>query len=313
MHERPATLVNQPNCDPHNLQLNTLFLQTFHSSEMKGAQHVDELNLGSNVVLKSGNRDFSLVNNNHTATEGLATFTNPHEIEGCVALATSTPLAKEIIPATPSINSTTTQLNTNINIDQYQANGTVDEIASKLGSLDDTNLVRLQELIIQQRLANLPTNSVSVTEIATQPILNTFVPVGTITCDYQKSNPTSDVDEKPDIIMKDSHEQVFNIPNSMIAYIYNKETQNVMKVKLIEENEDLSRYAPVPTKDEEMQNQNLQHLKGQTQNVEDTNEITGTSIVDEIPLLASQRNSGRRNLHKKTFRKVTARWNKVRN
>ena len=184
----------------NTLDVNTIFSEKTDSS----TQPIDELNVAGNVLIQTANPDTLVVSTHGNAPLNFNTVNNFQEMKNAVALATSTPVAKEVTAVDNSVHVMT----------QHECNLTVQEIASHLSGLDDTTLVHLQEMIAQQRLRKEGINN------CRQAELNTFFPVGTIACNYVNSNSVSDCDEKPDISLTASNEQGFDIPDSMVAYIY---------------------------------------------------------------------------------------------
>ena len=285
---------------PHKLigdddvHFKTIFSQKVPSSHINCTQPIDELNVTGNVVIHGANPDTLVVSSHATPSVNLQTLNYSDQIEDPLALATSTPLAKKFIPVDNSLHVMT----------EHERNVTVQEIASHLSALDDSTLVHLQEIIAHKRLPKEGNN------IPTEAKLDTFFPVGTITCNYVNCNSPSDCEQKADISMKANNEQVFDIPDSMVAYIYNKTTQNVVKVKLIPENEDIPRYVPVQTNGEEIPTPNSKAPCTDARAVSQGND---TLPFPRPKLLSTSKGPTKKSVQKNKFRRITAKWKNVRN
>ena len=118
------------------------------------------------------------------------------------------------------------------------------DIISKISQLDPESLATVQEFLTQSFAVSsvqhlLPQQQYSVTTTDMSP----FLPVGIIS---EINNKRSDMqqDNKPDFPNNYNLEQVFELPDSMIGYIFNENTNDVVKVKLFENSDGLQTYKP---------------------------------------------------------------------
>ena len=89
-----------------------------------------------------------------------------------------------------------------------------------------------------------------------------------------------------------------------------KSTQNVVKVKLIPKNEDVSSYVPVPTNDAEM---NTANSKGPCKDATDVSEMNATLPIAKSTFVRTSQPASKKSVKKNKFRRISAKWKNVRN
>ena len=268
-----------------------------HTPECVYVQVTDETNVGDNIIIRNNN-DNSIVQDFQL------------EQGDPIAIASSTPMKKIKFAASeyPSMSD---------NIQTQNYNNLTQDIITKLNALDETSLVEIQEWIanrttIQSCSGDLVGNSNGNVDKILMRNFADFLPVGTLnqcSTDSQSNNEAGSEDKKT--IMKGSDaEEIFNIPQSMYAYIYNKESDDVVLVKLVPEDDDLSTYRRVDNSQKEVVVSNTDQFR--------TTKLSALQKPNNIKV-ARPCEMSKNKCHKlckkipKRMRRVTAKWSKARN
>ena len=187
-----------------------------------------------------------------------------------------------------------------------------DDIISKISHLDPQSLATVQAFLTQSfalsSLQNLlPQQQYSGTTTNISP----FLPVGIIS---DINNQTTDIEHenKPDIPNNSNLEQVFEVPDSMIGYIFNENTNDLVKVKLVETTDGLQTYQPY----EQGQQTQLapcktisapsHDIKLENASREPPKNTSTQPMTNDMPIKRPVKKECK-------FRKVTANWKMLRN
>ena len=236
-----------------------------------------------------------------------------HQDECPIAITSSTPMKCQNVTSSPfsEVNQE------NYEMEKHLAKPITEEIIQKLNSLDQTSLVQIQDWIDKrttfQSYSNELVGEPNVDGNINKLLLNRmsgFVPIGTITefPSQSQSSIPSETEDKNEVKKCSNAEQVFNIPESMYAYIYNKESDDVILVKLVPEDEDLSTYTPVEKsqKDFGMMNDKKSSIGGISNKEKQLKSKVSKISTGDKPTTIPKVQKNRRVMHR-----ATANWVKV--
>ena len=250
--ENNISPISQSKKKRHEQMLSTALIPYSDNVHPNSQNAMDEFGIAHNIIvdtnsLYSGN---DLNETTHFGPRNSQVMTE--SIEGSVLLASNTPIhnpnfssyesEQAFQSAHISSKCTGSLHNEQNNMSKIIQPNTVTDIASKLDSLDDDNLAILQNMIIEQRMRNY--DHVSSNNFGDkQDIISPFLPVCTI--DNIRCGGYADDPERKPVISETNREEIYNIPNSLVAYIYNENTQDVVKVKMIQHNEEIASYTQI--------------------------------------------------------------------
>ena len=185
------------------------------------------------------------------------------------------------------------------------------EIISKICQLDPQSLATIQQVMTQAFAMSSLQNVIPQQQYTQTPgEFCPFVPVGIIT-DMNKQTPDIQHDNKAYIPKNYNLEQVFEVPDSMIGYIFNENTNDVVKVKLFENSDGLQTYKPYE-EDKQTELDTCKPMSNLPTDIKVENALTKldkSTTESMTPDIASKTA-----LRKKSqFRRVTANWRRLRN
>ena len=185
------------------------------------------------------------------------------------------------------------------------------DIISKIFQLDDQSLATVQQFMTQASATSSVDNLIPPPEYCESTTeLSPFVPVGVIT-DINNDDRDMQPDNKPNIRNDFNLEQVFQVPDTMFGYIFNENTNNLVKVKLFQHSDGLQTYTPY----EEYQESKIDACKKVLHNSADI-KIEKAKTQDDISSTTSNGHDMQVEMppqNKPKFRNVSAKWKSLRN
>ena len=187
------------------------------------------------------------------------------------------------------------------------------EIISKISQLDMKSLLNVQE-ILNQHTVNYGMDStvLQCQYLQTNPNISPFLPVGLIS-EMNEQSPDIEQDHKQHIPNNFNLEQVFQVPDTMIGYIFNENTNKLVKVQLLENSEGLQTYRPYEDQQDNISTTtssygSIEQTSGDVkiETAESNREITSQPLRPDGQIKTPPQN-------KNKFRSITAKWKSLRN
>ena len=268
-------------------------VQEFPNTQFQNTpQPIDDMNIAHNIIIPTY---CSLANTglNESVNNFQHSNVDNESMDDPILLASSTPIpnhnysfpAEDNSMEKEAIVEQTTEYSDNKGIKTLTnvTTNTMNDIVLKLSSLDDNSLALIQGLISQQRYAN---RSSTASESTIELMMPRLVPLCTI--DQSKvAHPTQCEDEKIPI-ENSNNDHVHNTQNSVLAYMYNENADDVLKINILKENDHSSSYSPIDP-------------------------IIGSEATSTEHIAVDCSPKKKESNKEKKFRSITAKWKGVRN